>query len=46
MEAEPLYVRALAITERTLGLEHPTMQAIRANYTDLLEVMKQSEETT
>ena len=38
-QAEPLYVRALAIDERALGPQHPTTQHIRANYADLLRTM-------
>jgi tetratricopeptide (TPR) repeat protein len=44
-EAEPLYRRALAICERTLGSEHPTTRTIQANYIALLKAVKQDEET-
>jgi len=42
-QAEPLYERALAICEQVFGSQHPTTQTIQANYTSLLEAMKQSE---
>ena len=35
-KAEPLYQRALAIGERTLGPDHPTVLACRNNYAALL----------
>ncbi len=35
-EAEPLYKRALAITEKALGPEHPTMATTLENYATLL----------
>jgi tetratricopeptide (TPR) repeat protein len=41
-EAEPLYERALAISEHILGSEHPHTQATRRNYDSLLEVMKRT----
>ncbi len=42
-QAEPLYERALAICEQVFGSQHPTTQTIQANYTSLLQKMKQSE---
>ena len=38
-QAEPLFQRALAICEQQLGPQHPTTQAIRANYARLLRTM-------
>jgi tetratricopeptide (TPR) repeat protein len=45
-QAGPLLVRALAICERTVGPQHPTTQAIRANYTALLDKTQQNKGTT
>jgi hypothetical protein len=36
-QAEPLYLRALAIYERGLGPSHSTTAQIRENYTKLLQ---------
>jgi tetratricopeptide (TPR) repeat protein len=38
-QAEPLYQRALAISEQQLGPQHPTTQIIRRNYVALLRTM-------
>jgi tetratricopeptide (TPR) repeat protein len=38
-QAEPLYVRSLAICEQQLGPLHPTTQIIRGNYSALLRTM-------
>ncbi len=43
-EAEPLYLRALAILERSLGLQHPYTQQARENYAALLRAMGRDEE--
>jgi len=45
-QAEPLYQRALSIDERTLGLQHPHTQTIRANYARLLRTMGHDAEAT
>ncbi|HEU5376807.1 MAG TPA: FxSxx-COOH system tetratricopeptide repeat protein [Ktedonobacteraceae bacterium] len=42
-EGKPLLIRSLAIAEQVLGVEHPTTRIIRANYTALLEAMKEDE---
>lgn len=33
-EAEPLYLRCLAIFEVALGQDHPSTQTVRRNYAD------------
>ena len=43
-EAEPLYQRALAIREKTLGPEHPNVATCLENYAFLLREMGRSEE--
>ncbi len=43
-EAEPLYQRALAILEQTLGADHPNRRAGRRNYAGLLHAMGREEE--
>ena len=44
-EAEPLYKRALAIVEKTLGAEHPNVAAIiLSNYAELLRIMNREAE--
>jgi tetratricopeptide (TPR) repeat protein len=45
-QAASLYQRALEIDERTLGPQHPTTQAIRANYARLLRTMGRDAEAT
>jgi tetratricopeptide (TPR) repeat protein len=40
-QAEPLYQRALAICERSLGPDHPTTVTIRENYASLKEIMNE-----
>jgi hypothetical protein len=35
-EAEPLFVRALAIREKALGAEHPDVATVLGNYSSLL----------
>jgi len=42
-EAEPLYQRALAIVEKTLGV-HPNVALCLENYAGLLEKMKREDE--
>jgi Tetratricopeptide repeat len=44
-QAEPLYVRALAISEQQLGPLHPQTQIIRGNYSALLHTMRRDAET-
>ena len=39
-QAEPLVQRALAIWEKTLGPEHPTVATVLENYALLLREMK------
>ena len=39
-ESELLYLKALAIRERALGKEHPSIQGMREQYTILLQKMK------
>ena len=39
-EAEPLYVRALAISEKVLGPDHPDSINVRKNYADLVRTQK------
>jgi hypothetical protein len=39
-EAEPLYRRALAIAQSSLGDEHPSTRLIRANQANLLQEMR------
>jgi len=36
-QAEPLYLRALAILEKALGPDHPSVAKSLANYADLLQ---------
>ncbi len=36
-QAEPLYLRALAILEKALGPEHPNVASGLENYADLLQ---------
>ena len=43
-EAEPLYKRALAIVEKTLGAEHPNVAIILSNYAELLRIMNREAE--
>jgi tetratricopeptide (TPR) repeat protein/DNA-binding XRE family transcriptional regulator len=43
-EAEPLLRHALEIRELVLGPTHPDTVAVRENYTDLLEKMKQTQQ--
>jgi tetratricopeptide (TPR) repeat protein len=43
-EAEPLYQRALAIREKVLGAEHPMTTAIRENYADMLQKIRDKQE--
>jgi len=43
-EAKPLYQRALALIERTLGPEHPNLAATLDNYADLLRKMQRAAE--
>ena len=38
-EAEPLFKRALAICEQSLGPEHPDTQSMRQGYVSLQQVM-------
>jgi hypothetical protein len=40
-QAESLYQQALAITQETLGPDHPGTMTIQKNYTALLEQRKQ-----
>jgi tetratricopeptide (TPR) repeat protein len=43
-EAEPLYARALAIYEKALGAEHPSVATVLGNYSSLLRAAgKESE---
>ena len=44
MGAEPLYQRALAITQKTLGPTHPNLAPILGNYAMLLETTNRSSE--
>ena len=43
-QAEPLYVRALAIREQQLGPNHPNTQQACQNYAALLRAMNRNEE--
>ena len=43
-EAEPLYKRALAIVEKTLGVEHPNVAVILSSYAALLRKMNREAE--
>ncbi len=43
-EAEPLVKRSVAIGEKTLGPEHPTVAAGLENYADLLRKMRRRNE--
>ncbi len=43
-EAEPLYKRALAILEKTLGSEHPRVATALKNYAALLRETGRSDE--
>jgi tetratricopeptide (TPR) repeat protein len=45
-QAEPLYQRALAIREQVFGSDHPLTTRVRDNYTELLEKMKQKNESS
>lgn len=45
-QAEPLYVRALAIYEQQLGTAHPHTQVIRGNYASLRHTTGRDEEAT
>jgi hypothetical protein len=38
-EAEPLYLRAIAVCEERLGPDHPTLKAVGANYARLRQAM-------
>ncbi len=42
--AEPLLKRALAISEKALGPQHPNTQQARQNYAALLRAMSRNEE--
>ncbi len=42
-EAEPLYQRALAICEKTLGPDHPNTTTIRENYSYLLQEIEEKQ---
>jgi len=42
VEAEPLYRRALAILEQSLGPDHPTLAQYLASYAGLLETPNES----
>ena len=43
-EAEPHYQRALAISEKALGPEHPNVARILENYADLLRKLDRNAE--
>lgn len=40
IRVKPLYERALAIMEKTLGSNHPNTKIVRENYARVLEDMK------
>jgi hypothetical protein len=41
-QAEPLYLRALAIREKALGPDHPDTAQVKSNYAALIQKMKGS----
>jgi len=43
-EAEPLFKRALSITERALGPDHPDVANVLENYADLLRDTERAQE--
>jgi hypothetical protein len=45
-EAEPRYLRALAIFEQTFGPDHPNVATVLKSLTDLLEKSGRAEEAT
>jgi Tetratricopeptide repeat len=46
MEAEPLYRRAIAIMEQSLGLDHPTLAQYLASYALQLERTQRKSEAS